>query len=117
MTDVFLSALTLRESDVQEMIDDAMGRVEEYTALTDVSGNAVFTFSTPFTTIKFIGYQLVTPANSRIRARISAESLSGCTVNVDQPSAVAVALIGLTVLTSTMTNVSGQTVRIVVIGT
>lgn len=119
MTELITFGAGLTEEEAQTLIDAAMSglkRIDSYEATTNASGDAVFTFDPPFERIDLISVQLVTPANSRISWRLTAEDLGGCTIKVEQPSAISVALIGLTVLTSTPVNVASQQIKLLVVG-
>ncbi len=118
MTELIFGGHGVSDAEVENMIGDAlvgMSRMDTYTAVTNGSGDAIFNFSSAFISISFIGFQMVSPANTRIRGAITIESLSGCTIRVEQPGSATVALVGLVLLASTVA-VSGQTVKIIVIG-
>jgi hypothetical protein len=74
----------------------AARRVYAGTAVSDASGNAVFTFTPPFSTVPVTSVGLATTNNNVTEARVTALSASSCTVNVRQSPGVVV--LGISVL-------------------
>lgn len=114
MTGMRIGGLGLNDADVQALIAESTKRTDTYEVATDGSGNAVFVYDSDFSAVEFIGVELVSPASIRVGWRITASSLSGCTVNVQTSSVVSI--LGIDVLSGVLANVPGQQVRIVVVG-
>ena len=74
----------------------AARRVFAGAAVSDASGNAVFTFTPPFAVPPIVNQAVVTTNANATEARVVALSASSCTVNVRQSPGVVV--LGLSVL-------------------
>jgi hypothetical protein len=74
----------------------AAGQSYAATTVTDASGNAVFTFPTPFPSAPVVSASIQTAVTDATEARITALSATGCTVNARRSPGVTV--VGISVL-------------------
>lgn len=74
----------------------AARRIMAASAVTDASGNAVFTFSPPFATVPKVAHALETSNTNATEARVTSLSASSCTVQARQSPGVVI--LGISVL-------------------
>lgn len=74
----------------------ATRRIMAASAVTDASGNAVFTFSPPFATVPKVAHALETANTNATEARVTALTASSCTVQARQSPGVVI--LGISVL-------------------
>ena len=104
----------LSKSDVAAMTNKFRA-AEILSGTTDASGNVQFIYGAQYAELPFISVQLIAPRDANIKYRVTQESLLGCTINVQDPETVSVAIVGL-VLSNRLQNVAGQQIRIIVSG-
>lgn len=85
-------------------------RQETYSGTTNASGNFTVTFGTAYAVAPNIQASISNQSNAQQQIRVSSVSTTGFTVNVSQRNTAFLSLLGLDILTSGTTNVSGATV-------
>lgn len=89
-------------------------RLEPYSGTTNASGNYTVTFATPYSVIPNVQASISNQSNVQHQIRVAAVSTTGFTVNVNSRNTAFLSLLGLDILTSGTTNVSGATVQVLV---
>lgn len=89
-------------------------RIVTATLTTNASGVASLVYSPAFASTPNVHCELTVPANNRQMVRLTASSATGCSIIVEQRTAVLLSLLGIDILAAGVTLVNGAMVRITV---
>ena len=96
------------------VIPAAYKRIDTYTGTTDASGNLTITYPTVFPASPHVNPVTKPPADSITRVRVTAESVSGCTIKSEKNATVN--LLRIDILGIGTANVAGVPVGVLVAG-